>query len=207
MEVLLLNFTRDAEEVIEFAGRVCHRSAPGNTAKFIAGLIKMGHESVLEHASATFEITGISRACSHQLVRHRLASFSQESQRYVDMSSQVDYVLPPSVSCNRVAYARMVQALAVCQETYKELRDLGIPKEDARFILPNATPTRLVMTANFRQWRHIISLRCAKQSQWEIQAVCLLILCALCDIAPSVFQDLADMFDMRGCMRGQTDYG
>jgi len=84
--------------------------------------------------------------------------------------------------------------LAVCQETYQELRSLGIPKEDARFVLPNATPTRMVMTANFRQWRHIISLRCSKQSQWEIRDVCSRILWELYLIVPSVFTDLVDKF-------------
>ena len=192
--IAITRYLRDGgtvEGLLEHAGRVCYRSeSRGDPGKFLQNRIREGHESIIEHASATFEISGISRACSHQLVRHRLASFSQESQRYVDMSDP-QWALPSSV-------AEDVEACAVWNKfadqaivAYRALRELGVRKEDARFILPNATTTRIVVTMNFRELRHFFEVRCDPAAQWEIRAVARRMLALVDHQAPAVFGDLA----------------
>lgn len=195
MKVELLSITPNAEKLIEKAGRACYDSeTKGDPSSFIKRLIKSGHHSVLEHASATFSISGISRACSHQIVRHRLASYSQRSQRYV-LENGFDFVIPPSVygkDPREYDQARDTfrYAMENAKNAYQALIGLGIPKEDARFVLPNACCTEIVMTANFREWRHIISLRTKKNAQWEIQELFEKIRLILSAYAPSVFGDL-----------------
>lgn len=196
MDVRLIAVTRflegsgDPQELLEHAGRVCYRSAKrGEPGRFLQNRIREGHESLIEHASLTFEISGISRACSHQLVRHRLASYSQESQRYVDMSD-AQWVVPPSIASSPEALALWENALQDLRSTYQALRRLGIPKEDARYLLPNATQTRLVVTMNFRELRHLFRLRISLQAQWEIRAVAAQMLRLAYEVAPDVFGDL-----------------
>ena len=176
------------ESLIEYAGRVCYRSETNQETRdrFIRRRIEQGHESILEHCSATFEISGISRACSHQLVRHRLASFSQESQRYVDMTGAY-LVVPQSVSDNGVAMCEWKKAASAIDAAYTAMVEAGIRREDARFILPNASSTKLVMTANFREWLHIFRLRITPEAQWEIRQVCAEIRDVLRQYAPAVF--------------------
>jgi thymidylate synthase (FAD) len=180
------------ETLLEHAGRACYRSeSRGRPGKFLQSRIREGHESIIEHASVTFEITGISRACSHQLVRHRLASYSQESQRYVDMAAP-EFVVPPSVAENPQARAVWDEFMDRVSDTYCQLRELGARKEDARFVLPNAAATRIIVTMNFRALRHFISVRSDKAAQWEIRALALEMLRQVHSIAPSVFADLYD---------------
>ncbi len=178
------------EALLEYAGRTCYRSEPkGQSAKFLRARIREGHESIIEHASVTFEISGISRACSHQLVRHRIASYSQESQRYVDMSAP-EFVVPPSVADNPQAQAVWDEFVAQVGDTYRQLRKLGVRKEDARFVLPNATATRIIVTMNLRSLRHFFSVRCEPAAQWEIRALALEMLRQVHALAPAVFDDL-----------------
>ncbi|HDQ34902.1 MAG TPA: FAD-dependent thymidylate synthase [Chloroflexi bacterium] len=180
------------EALIEHAGRVCYRSAgQGNSAAFIRARLRDGHESIIEHASATFEISGISRACSHQLVRHRLASYSQESQRYVEMSDPA-WALPADIAANPEAAALWEDFAAQVQQTYAALRALGLRKEDARFVLPNAAATRLVLTMNFRELRHFFRLRLAPEAQWEIRALAREMLALVAPHAPTVFADFVE---------------
>jgi thymidylate synthase (FAD) len=181
------------EALIEYAGRVCYRSEPkGNPRGFVRRRVKEGHESIIEHANATFEISGISRACSHQLVRHRIASYSQESQRYVEMDDP-EYVVPPDVAADPEAAAALDKFMATVSAAYTELRQHGIQKEDARFVLPNAAATRIVVTMNFRSWRHVIRERGLNlAAQWEIRELASLVLDALNEIAPSCFGDLVE---------------
>jgi thymidylate synthase (FAD) len=182
------------EGLLEHAGRSCYRSVPrGQPGKFLQARIREGHESIIEHASVTFEITGISRACSHQLVRHRIASYSQESQRYVDMMAP-EFVVPPSVGENPQAQAVWDEFTDRATGTYHRLRELGVRKEDARFVLPNATATRTIVTMNFRALRHFFSVRCEKAAQWEIRALALEMLGQVYVCAPSVFGDLYNRF-------------
>ncbi|MCJ7550043.1 MAG: FAD-dependent thymidylate synthase [Anaerolineae bacterium] len=183
------------EALIERAARVCYRSeSRGNPAAFLRARLRDGHESIVEHASATFEISGISRACSHQLVRHRLASYSQESQRYVDMSDP-DLVVPDAIEASPEASEVWSSFVEQVKDVYSELRGLGIPREDARFALPNAAETRIVMTMNFRELRHFFRLRLAPEAQWEIRRVALEMLKQLAPHALTVFGEILAEFE------------
>ncbi len=191
MKVELIAITQDPEALIARCARVSHRSedraSPEADAKLIRRLIELGHESVLEFASATFLIEGISRAAANQLTRHRLASFVQESQRYVDVRDRA-LVRPPSFS--KEAWQKASELYRQALDLYDELVGKGVPKEDARFILPIGAETRLVMCANFRELRHIIRLRGSKAAQWEIRSLAASLLEILRGEAPNVFYDL-----------------
>lgn len=191
--VELLSITHDAERIIEEAGRTAYQSfdkmTDDSATKFISMLIKRGHTSVLEHAVATFRISGVSRAFSHQLVRHRLASYTQKSQRYVS-EDNFEYIVPESIKHNSDASEMFLDLMFKINEVYSNLQELGISNEDARFVLPNACNTEIVITTNFREWRHIIGLRTEKAAQWEIRGVCMEILTILQEKAPSCFGDL-----------------
>jgi thymidylate synthase (FAD) len=177
---------------LEHAGRVCYRSeARGDPGRFLRARIREGHESLVEHASATFEIGGLSRAASHQLVRHRLASFSQESQRYVEWSDP-EWVLPSAIADDPEAQAVWDQLSGQVQAAYHALRELKVRKEDARFVLPNAAATRVVMTMNFRELLHLFRLRISPEAQWEIRELCVRMLELVCAHAPNVFGDLRE---------------
>jgi thymidylate synthase (FAD) len=198
MNVELIAITRylrsegTPEGLLEHAGRICYRSeSRGKPGQFVRARVQEGHESIIEHASATFEVSGISRACSHQLVRHRLASFSQESQRYVDMSDP-EWVLPPAVVDDPEARQLWQDFAGRVEEAYRALRERGVRKEDARFVLPNATATRLIMTANFRELLHIFRLRISPAAQWEIRGVAVRMLEQVYPHAPAVFGDVRD---------------
>ncbi len=156
--------------------------------KFIKMLIRSGHLSVLEHAYASFRIKGGSRSFTHQLVRHRMASFTQQSQRYVN-EAQFDYVIPPSIERNPEALKVYQKFMEEARRAYEKLRNMKIKKEDARFVLPNAVYSEIVITANFREWRHIIELRGSRHAQWEIREMAIQVLKILQEKAPSAFHD------------------
>lgn len=198
MKVELIAITRylrgsgSPEELLEHAGRVCYRSeSRGDPGRFLRARIREGHESLIEHASATFEISGISRAASHQLVRHRLASYSQESQRYVSMS-EPEWALPPAVENNPEAKAIWEEFADKVKEAYQRLREMGIRKEDARFTLPNAAATRIVTTMNFRELLNVFRVRISPAAQWEIRDVCVRMLELVHIEAPNVFGELRE---------------
>lgn len=194
MKVELLYITENPEEHIEKVGRTCYKSDDKirnlSYVDFITRIIKNGHESVLEHATATFKITGISRTCSHQLVRHRAGfSYAQESQRYVEESS-FEMIEPESIKNNENAHKIYVSYMHKVKKIYSELRDLGVKKEDARFVIPQAIETTVVVTANFRAWRNFLKLRLNKSAQWEIREMAQEILSILGKHATSCFSDL-----------------
>lgn len=137
----------------------------GGCLGLVSKCIMWGHDSVLEHVSMTFLITGISRACSHQLVRHRMASYTQKSQRYVKENGGFVFVQGMNDDMLKVYSDAMNNAYSA----YKELIKLGMPKEDARYVLPNATTTSLYVTMNGRSIRHFLKLRLDKSAQWEIR--------------------------------------
>ena len=190
--VTLLAVTPNGEKLIEEAGRTCYlsldRITENSSDNFIQAAIRRGHGSILEHASATFRIEGASRAFTHQLVRHRIASFSQQSQRYVD-EKEFNFVIPPSIAENDEALAVYRDFMETSRKTYAKLREIGAKKEDARFILPNALESQIVFTANFRELRSVFSLRLEPAAQWEIRRVCLAMLKVMQKEAPSVFGD------------------
>ncbi len=198
MEVELIAITQylrgdgTPEELLEHAGRVCYRSeARGEPGAFLKARIREGHESIIEHASATFEISGISRACSHQLVRHRLASYSQESQRYVEMDDP-EWVIPDDVAEDEAAMEVWEAFAGQVVSAYQALRERGVRKEDARFVLPNATATRIIVSMNFRELRHLFRIRISRGAQWEIRQLGIAMLEAVTPHAPAVFGDLRE---------------
>ena len=192
LKVELLSITSNAEKLIEMAGRTSYLSfdkqGEDTEKRFIHMLIKSGHLSVLEHAYATFRISGVSRAFTHQLVRHRLCSIIQQSQRYVD-ESHFNYIEPDSVRNNPGAHSIFIDFMDRAKEVYSKLQKLGIKREDSRYVLPNATESQMVMTANLREWRYLIGLRGKPQSQWEIRKVAIKILKILKNHTPTVFGD------------------
>ncbi len=192
LKVELLSITPNAEKLIEEAGRTCYlsfdKASPESYKKFIRMLVRSGHHSVLEHASATFRIKGGSRSFTHQLVRHRVCAFSQQSQRYVD-EKKFSLVIPDSIEKNSSAKEVFLSLIKNAQNTYSKLQQLGIKKEDARFVLPNAIESEIVITANFRELRHIFKERCNKAAQWEIRKIAIEMLEIMKKKAPTVFED------------------
>jgi len=192
MKIELLFITPDAEKQIEVAGRTSYLSfdkqGKDTEKAFIRMLIKNGHFSVLEHAYANFRISDVSRTFTHQLVRHRLCSFTQQSQRYVD-ESKFNYIEPESIKNNSKAHSLFTKFMESAKRVYSELQRLGIKNEDVRFVLPNAVESQIVVTANFREWRHIIGIRGGPDAQWEIRRVAIEILRILKKYVPTVFED------------------
>ena len=140
---------------------------PREVERLLAFLLRAGHLSPFEHASFTFAIEGISRVTSHQLVRHRIASYTQQSQRYVSLDELI-YITPPSIADRADMAERFRACVTNAHAVYRELAAAGIPSEDARYVLPNATETKLVMTMNARELMHASSLRLCLRAQWEI---------------------------------------
>jgi len=191
VEVRLLAVTPEAERLIETAGRLCWdtQDRVGTMPDRIQKWIEVGHKSMVEHACATFYIRA-SRVLTHELVRHRLASYSQRSQRYV-RENEPRYIEPPEVKeKGEPAHKQFEGAMKVCWETYRDLLAKGIKPEIARYVLPNACETQIICTWNFREIRHIIKLRTSKRALPEIRAVASEIRRIAKEIAPQVFQDL-----------------
>lgn len=191
MKVELLAITPDCEKLIEEAGRTCYKSKPGNP-EIIKNWIRSGHESMIEHASVTFRVSDVSRSLSHQLVRHRIASYSQESQRYVKQD-HFNYVLPVSIQLHKdpEVYDTFMRLIDEIQHTYNFLLEKGVKKEDARAVLPNCCTTELVFTFNFRSLRNFLSLRLDSHAQEEIRILANEILKIVKPLAPNVFFDFA----------------
>jgi thymidylate synthase (FAD) len=193
MQVELMAITPNAEEVIEDACRTCYlsfhrKNPPESTRDLIHKILEKGHHSVLEHASATFRVLGGSRVFTHEMVRHRFVSPSQQSQRYVN-EARSEVVVPPSVAGDAEAAARFQGIVDEAHRAYRELIARGVPKEDARYLLPGGTVSEIVLSANFREWRHVFEVRCHPRAHWEIRQVCLEMLRVLKREAPIVFDD------------------
>ena len=196
MLVRLLTFTPDPEQVVAAAARLCYSDAsiaellgqaPEQADGLLSKIMKLGHFSVLEHVSFTFGIEDISRSCSHQLVRHRIASFSQQSQRYVSHERSFAVITPATIREHQELLARFDTHMQDTHELYSDLLNAGVPAEDARFVLPNAAATKLVMTMNARELHHFFALRCCRRSQWEIQAMAREMLRLVRQAAPRLF--------------------
>lgn len=179
MEVTLVQATPNAVETIARIASICYDSDPKNPAGLVKHLYRNGHHSVFEHIYFTFKIEGISRACSHQLVRHRHCSFTQRSQRYCSEDGFA-FVTPRSISeideCDD--YASFMQLAA---ENYKDAQEAGCPNEDARYILPNACQTSLYLSCNLRELIHIANERLCMRAQWEIREL----VTKMCDLVDS----------------------
>lgn len=177
LAVHLLSCTPEPDRTVAAAARLCYSDTSAEdllaeigqkkATGFLKHLRKSGHMSPFEHASFTFGIDGISRICSHQLVRHRLASYSQQSQRYVAMT-ETDVVVPPSIQADPELKGRYADLVAANHAAYRDFIEKGIPREDARYLLPHGWQTRLVMTMNARELHHFFRLRLCRRAQWEI---------------------------------------
>lgn len=194
MKVKLLAITPDSERLIEQAGRICYDSEMNaeTRGQFIRKRINQGHESILEHATASFLIEGVSRALTHQLCRHRLLSISQQSQRYckLDFNDCIEAVMPPEILKDESKKNGFNYMLDEIKNLYDYFIENGVKAEDARFLLPNAAKTKLIVTANFREWRHIIKIRTEKHAQWEIRELMKEIKIILQEACPNCFEDL-----------------
>jgi thymidylate synthase (FAD) len=160
---------------------------PERVKSVLSTILASGHYSTLEHASYTFAIDGVSRALTHQLVRHRLASFNQQSQRYVKFKNGIETVKPATVEAVPEASELFDSVVGLVEQAYARMIELGIPAEDARFILPNAAETKIVVTMNVRELMHFFSLRCCNRAQWEIRELAHAMLELVRPTAPYVF--------------------
>ena len=206
--------TYAASHVCDHAARICTAEDPepmltdddtylfweDNDMKALKSAMRSGHESVLEHAVYTFEIRGVSRALTHQLVRHRVASFSQQSQRYVNMDG-FGYVIPASISQNPDAFDDDTNLMGRIQDMYEEFvseEGYNIPEEDARYILPNACTSNIVVTMNARELRHFFSLRRCNRAQWEIRQLATIMLEICKEVSPDLFADAGPRCEQLG---------
>ena len=201
MNIELISHTPDPEIVIANCATTCYNSSPKDieaSRKMIRSLAKAGHEAMIEHAHATFKLSGVSRVLTHELVRHRLFSFAQRSQRYIK-ENEPSYVVPDALIYNdvkdsNIQHARDIFDIAMnnAWQAYKLLLEAGLKPEDARFVLPNACTTEIIVSGNFREYRNFLKLRLGPRAQWEIRKAANIILDKLYEIAPSCFEDLKD---------------
>jgi thymidylate synthase (FAD) len=197
MKVKLISHTPDPERMVAMSARLCYspigaeelveNMSNTQVEKLVGKIVEMEHLSTLEHVSFTFAIEGVSRVLTHQLVRHRIASYSQQSQRYVS-EHDFEYIMPPAVAGNEAAKEKFEQLMDTIQSTYTELIELGVHKEDARYCLANAAETKIVVTMNARTLLHFFQLRCCVRAQWEIRHLAELMLAQVKTIAPLLFK-------------------
>ncbi len=240
MKVTLLAHTPNPEQVVAAAARLCYSSCdaahlmeqltPEKTASFVQMLAQLGHESPTEHVTFTFGIQGISRACSHQLVRHRIASYSQKSQRYVSENA-FEYVTPPEIAADPALLACYEKAMADCQRVYEQLADdltqhhtkalmeNGMQEaeakkaarkqanEDARFVLPNACETQIVVTMNARSLHNFFRERMCQRAQWEIRDLAWEMYALVTEVAPNLFSKAGPGCLHGGCPEGKMSCG
>ncbi len=205
LKVMLVSYSPEPEKTVSAAARLCYSptdaegllsKVEGNDQRdFLEKLTAVGHLSPVEHASFTFVVEGISRACSHQLVRHRLASYSQQSQRYVN-EKEFDYLMPPSIQEDGEMRALFEKTMKDIQQSYSYFADRLVQKgystesarEDARFVLPNATETKIMITMNARELLNFFRQRLCNRAQWEIRAMAYAMLKLVKPIAPTIFR-------------------
>jgi thymidylate synthase (FAD) len=212
MNVTLIEHTPNPELTVALAARLCYspvsigelreKLESADIEKFLDKIMSLGHHSVLEHVSFTFAIEGISRVTTHQLVRHRIASFSQQSQRYVSHKEHFASIMPDSIAGNAEARQIFAAMTDTVHQAYGQLIELGIPAEDARYILPNATETKIIMTMNARELLHYFGLRCCERAQWEIREMSIEMLRLVKRVAPVIFRTAGP-----GCVAGPCPEG
>ncbi|GAV23131.1 FAD-dependent thymidylate synthase [Carboxydothermus pertinax] len=217
MKVSLVTYTNEPERTVAAAARLCYspvgieeileQMEKEKIETFIQKLLDLNHLSPFEHASFTFAIEGISRALTHQLVRHRLASYSQQSQRYV-VEQNFNFIIPPTISGNNEALKVYQEVLRTVKEGYLKLVAMGIPAEDARYLLPNASETKIVVTMNARELLHFFEVRLCTRAQHEIRKLALKMLEELRKVAPVLFKKAGPLCETRGvCFEGPMSCG
>lgn len=235
MNVELLRYTTDGEKLIASAAKLCYSPVgikeiednleEDKISSFLSLLMDLNHESPIEHLTFTFGVEGVSRTLTHQLVRHRIASYSQQSQRYVKLD-QFEYIVPPAIENNKKAKEIFIKAMEQDQESYDEISKLlfnehydryikqGLKEkqagskaekeaiEDARYIFPNACETKIVFTMNARTLLNFFRLRCCNRAQWEIRQLAIEMLRQVKAVYPTVFQNAGP-----GCLKGPCPEG
>ena len=213
MKVTLLACTQNADAICAAAGNSCYSESSsadilGNidSEKVLSRIVGMGHHSVIEHAVFTFSVEGVSRALTHQLVRHRVASFSQQSQRYVSLDS-ASYVKPHTVEADPGASKVFDETMEAIWEAYRRLEEMGIPPEDARYLLPNGCTTNITITMNARELLHFFSLRCCNRAQWEIREMADRMLEICREQSPVIFREAGPPCIRGPCPEGKKSCG
>jgi thymidylate synthase (FAD) len=235
MKLILLQHTQEPEKIVAAAAKLCYSPVgadslmegltPEKTGKFIKTLMDLGHESPVEHISFTFAAEGVSRVLTHQLVRHRIASYSQQSQRYVRLD-QFEYIIPPSIEAIPEAREKFISAMEADQRSYNELVDILYKKhyerlikegktekqakvsaeklaiEDSRYVFPNACETKIVFTMNARSLMNFFAHRCCERAQWEIRELATQMLKLVREVAPSLFKNCGP-----SCLKGSCPEG
>jgi len=225
LKVSLIEYTPNPEKIISGAAKLCYSEAnideimeqqtPEAVEKFLNMLMNMGHESPIEHVNFTFGIEGVSRSLTHQLVRHRHASYSQKSQRYVT-EGQFEYVIPPEIEKDNRLRMAYENHMIDTQQTYDWLveglmsNNGGNEKqaiEDARYVLPNACETKIICTMNAREVLHFFKQRCCNRAQWEIRELATQMLKLVRDVAPIIFKNAGPSCIKGACPEGKMTCG
>lgn len=235
LKVELLRYTPDGEKLVASAAKLCYSPVgiseieegleEDKVSRFLDLLMDLGHESPIEHVNFTFGVEGVSRTLSHQLVRHRIASYSQQSQRYVRLS-QFEYIVPPAIENNKVAKDIFIKAMEQDQKYYDEIASIlynehysnyinaGMKEkdakskaekeaiEDARYVFPNACETKIVFTMNARALLNFFRLRCCNRAQWEIRTLAIQMLREVRKVYPVLFKNAGP-----GCVNGPCPEG
>jgi len=221
LKVELINYTRDSEKVVALAAKLCYSESDVSGLKedidskdisvFIKKLISLNHLSPLEHASFTFGVEGVSRALLAQITRHRIASFSVKSQRYVK-ADNFNYIVPPAIKAlGKEAVTEFENQMKIMQGYYNSwLEKLGSGEkgnEDARFVLPNAAETKFLVTMNARELMHFFNLRCCNRAQWEIRELAYKMLSLVYNVAPNIFINAGPSCVYGACSEGKMSCG
>lgn len=240
MKVDLITYTPNPEKIVAAAAKLCYSKTgtqnilegltDEKVESFIEKLTSIGHESPIEHISFTFAVEGVSRVLTHQLVRHRIASYSQQSQRYVKLD-QFEYITPPNIAGNPKAKALFEQAMAEDQKHYDALTEIlfedylndymsaGMTEkkakqaaekkaiEDARFVFPNACETKIIFTMNARTLMHFFKHRCCERAQWEIRAMSDEMLKLVKEVSPTLFKYAGPSCLTKPCPEGMMTCG
>ena len=240
LKVNLVAYTQEPEKLVAASAKLCYSQLGGdelmdnlsdeNIEKFLNMLMDLGHQSPIEHCSFSFAIEGVSRTLTHQLVRHRIASYSQRSQRYVT-EGQFQYIVPPAISDNEQAKQLYIEAMEQDQRVYDELTNIlknkyvdeyikeGMSEkkanstaekraiEDARYVLPNACETKIMVTMNARTLIHFFNVRCCTRAQWEIREMAKLMLKEVRAVAPNIFKSAGPSCVSGPCPEGNMTCG
>lgn len=240
MKVELIAHTPDPERVVASAAKLCYsksgvsdlieRQSDEEVQRFLGILMDLGHESPVEHVSFTFGVEGVSRVLTHQLVRHRMASYSQQSQRYVKLE-QFEYVMPPMIEADERAKEIFIEAMEADQKSYNALTDVLVEKykavyadegmdekkaarqaekkaiEDARFVFPNACETKIVFTMNARSLMNFFHHRTCQRAQWEIRHLAIEMLRQVREVAPTLFKHAGPKCLVGPCPEGTMTCG
>ncbi|ACK42083.1 MULTISPECIES: FAD-dependent thymidylate synthase [Dictyoglomus] len=212
MKVKLISYTPEPEKVCALAMRLCHyqgsieeleeKLTPEEIVRLLNKAKKLQHMSIFEHASFTFYIEGVSRVTTHQLVRHRIASYSQQSQRYVKIKDE--YVIPETIKKEEQRLNVYRDLIERAFDAYEELVKLGVPKEDARYLLPQAIESKIIVTMNARELMHFFTLRTCNSAQWEIRELAWKMLELVRNVAPTIFSDAGPPCFRGPCPEGKT---